>query len=845
MWQVIRGIFLTSALCTVTVVVLAFSIFPFTAHAENCENVLSSASGYLFDSYEVSEYSPEGWLIIHLKVKPPFNDGRGWTLNAIVWNDECERGTRRSYGSTISLTPDIEFWSIRFVSPTEYEIWNDEDELLITSRDIDVYPGYYEVSFNGRIGLAVNRFSTKSYRIFNNADDPPVRTETLSVSEACTEQEFRAGGYLFDDYEHAEYIDGLLVYHFRLKSPFNDGRMWRSRLRRHDENCAGELFPRPPQNTSIKPYSRYYSVRFSSPTHYDIWNDETNQIEICPECSVDVLDDPTYVSFHSQIDTSPNFLHSTPFPISESDYMGKPDPVIIIPGILGSWEKNGELVIDPVFHTYDNLIETLELNGFVQDENLFTFPYNWRQSNVFTAGLLRDRINEVQEICECDKVDLVAHSMGGLVARYYIQSGLYEDDIDQLVFLGTPHLGSPKSYLTWEGGRFGNRILDRSFEYVMAIEARRNNFSDLFSYIRNLPIISVQQLLPTFDYIRDKDTGILRSYPTHYPLNTFLENLNVNITNLFDSGVDITNIVGNLGDGSTITALSVIDSPEPPKWEYGYPENFDVQGTDRDLILGSGDETVPSVSGEFIGIDLNEFASGHTVLVKDSQGFIFEKLTGEIPTEVSETDFGTDVPLLLINVLSPVDVQVIAPDGKIVGKDFETGEEVNEINGAFYSGFLTDNEYITIPNPLNGDYTVMTEGMGDGGEYTIAVGYIDNEILVESEITSYILPGTNEEINFDLDTAGDIEGKETTVITPEILILHIEQAYMLGWITNEDYKTNLQNIVQSIVNSKGSNLKSVIKVLQKRLDNGLKDRFINEDGYNLLREDIINLIFTI
>jgi len=36
---------------------------------------------------------------------------------------------------------------------------------------------------------------------------------------------------------------------------------------------------------------------------------------------------------------------------------GTPDPAIIIPGIMGSWEKDGAWQIDPIFHTYDNLIE--------------------------------------------------------------------------------------------------------------------------------------------------------------------------------------------------------------------------------------------------------------------------------------------------------------------------------------------------------------------------------------------------------------------------------------------------------------------------------------------------------
>jgi len=88
------------------------------------------------------------------------------------------------------------------------------------------------------------------------------------------------------------------------------------------------------------------------------------------------------------------------------------DPVIIIPGIMGSAYKNGSWAIDPIFHVYDNLIETLENNGYSTTTNLFPFGYDWKNSNVYTAIKLKEKIDEVKDICDCDKVDIVAHSMG-------------------------------------------------------------------------------------------------------------------------------------------------------------------------------------------------------------------------------------------------------------------------------------------------------------------------------------------------------------------------------------------------------------------------------------------------
>src|SRR3989344_6125923 len=59
------------------------------------------------------------------------------------------------------------------------------------------------------------------------------------------------------------------------------------------------------------------------------------------------------------------------------------DPVIIIPGILGSWKDwHGEWKLDPITHTYDNLVDTFKANGYVQGSTLYEFPYDWEKSNV-------------------------------------------------------------------------------------------------------------------------------------------------------------------------------------------------------------------------------------------------------------------------------------------------------------------------------------------------------------------------------------------------------------------------------------------------------------------------------
>jgi pimeloyl-ACP methyl ester carboxylesterase len=92
------------------------------------------------------------------------------------------------------------------------------------------------------------------------------------------------------------------------------------------------------------------------------------------------------------------------------------------------------------------------------EKKFYVFAYDWRQDNVATARALDAFIEQIRRD-HADpqmKVDVIAHSMGGLAARYYIRYGTQDvlDDnefpvnghgaqrIRRAILLGTPNLGS-------------------------------------------------------------------------------------------------------------------------------------------------------------------------------------------------------------------------------------------------------------------------------------------------------------------------------------------------------------------------------------------------------------------
>jgi len=102
---------------------------------------------------------------------------------------------------------------------------------------------------------------------------------------------------------------------------------------------------------------------------------------------------------------------------------------------------------------YRGLIERLAFFGFEEGRNLFIAHYDWRApvADLYPLYLV-PVINEAKEKTGADKVHLVAHSLGGLVARSYVQSVLYgaRNDVGKLIMLGTPNRGAADAYAAWD-----------------------------------------------------------------------------------------------------------------------------------------------------------------------------------------------------------------------------------------------------------------------------------------------------------------------------------------------------------------------------------------------------------
>jgi pimeloyl-ACP methyl ester carboxylesterase len=111
------------------------------------------------------------------------------------------------------------------------------------------------------------------------------------------------------------------------------------------------------------------------------------------------------------------------------------------------------------------IARALRRRGFA---HLFGFNYPWLSSIGANAARLRRFVDEVCEECGASQVDLVCHSMGGLVAMQYVHHENGGTRVARCVTIATPFRG-----VSWRGPILGGAAADlrRGFSFAAPLAA--------------------------------------------------------------------------------------------------------------------------------------------------------------------------------------------------------------------------------------------------------------------------------------------------------------------------------------------------------------------------------------
>jgi pSer/pThr/pTyr-binding forkhead associated (FHA) protein len=120
------------------------------------------------------------------------------------------------------------------------------------------------------------------------------------------------------------------------------------------------------------------------------------------------------------------FLYPSKIPLEPRNIV---DELVIVPNLIKQDQYNrlGDYLVD-------------ELN-YKRGENFFEFPYDWRQDVRISARQLGEKI---EHISSSQPIIIIAHSLGTMVSRYYVEKLGGHNKIERLILMGGPHKGAVK-----------------------------------------------------------------------------------------------------------------------------------------------------------------------------------------------------------------------------------------------------------------------------------------------------------------------------------------------------------------------------------------------------------------
>ena len=202
--------------------------------------------------------------------------------------------------------------------------------------------------------------------------------------------------------------------------------------------------------------------------------------------------------------------------------------------------SHGMIMYAPISNdsVYADLVTHFKDQGYIEGNkdivgDFWVFNYDWRKDITLTTGGLDVYINGILSRTHATQVTILAHSMGGLVARQYISDSGRAAKVSQLITIGTPYLGTPKAFAVLQGLACAIDIKNIVCLPIRPVASALANTFPAF-----------HELLPSQAYFTAKGSGFYSSYPTDDPIGncqhcldygpTYQPNVATNInTNLF------------------------------------------------------------------------------------------------------------------------------------------------------------------------------------------------------------------------------------------------------------------------------------------------------------------------
>lgn len=405
------------------------------------------------------------------------------------------------------------------------------------------------------------------------------------------------------------------------------------------------------------------------------------------------------------------------------------------------------------------LIDELKSQDYLENQNLFLFPYDWRYgvSGKYADGktnvdLLKQKIDDILQQTGTDKINIIAHSNGGLLVKKYVIDNPQDYKIDKAVFVGVPNTGAPKAVkFLLQGDNMNIPFL---------------NESEMKKISKNMPV--AYDLLPSQKYYDVnksfvqviQEGNIFDPFSTTIP-NSTITNLNYQETKSFLTNDHTLNSQALLNSENLhnqnyddydlrtagINLFNITGCKQATLSKIIEKRSFDIFGRKTTAYLSpkmsAGDGTVTFESA--INLPINQenlyYALNSDHGKMPSQNGIKEQITNIITGSnlaINEKIITQDISKCqlngkMISIFSPIDIFVIDQLGNRLGLA-EDKSIINEIAGADFE-IWGEHKFLFLPTDEGQIYTINLTGT-ELGTYTIKVQDIKNTQTTKTEVFS-------------------------------------------------------------------------------------------------------------
>lgn len=431
-------------------------------------------------------------------------------------------------------------------------------------------------------------------------------------------------------------------------------------------------------------------------------------------------------------------------------------PLVFLPGMTACWsweelikgEESDDWSLFPFLtdSVYGNLFESLESAGWQEGRDWHVFCYDWRKPLDYNATKLKEFIDGLDF---AGGLSLAGHSMGGLIARVYLQK-YPNHQMDRVIIYGSPHEGAVKAYPAWEGGQVWSSIPLEQFLIDLYILRNKSHPFEHPALVIRREIPSIKDLLPTFSFLVDKTSEQLKDIDDHIQKNLTMMALNRSL--IEDQKNLMFNVYGV--DQETFEKIKVTSIDSHANWiHYGlglwedgepvYDPDPDCPGNLGGILDGckdysksvlplslAGDGTVLARSATISGVGEYSISTDHRGIIGESEGIqqLFDKLG------IAEIPVGSELsPIQRIAAFwieSPAEIKVI---------DTLTNEEIGAgvVSPLIENGFYDeDSQFIVLPNFEEGPHEIVVTGTGEG-DYKLSIAVLN---AGEFSFVDYMFP---------------------------------------------------------------------------------------------------------